>query len=139
MAGKTFNLTILTPKHTFFDDDALELVLETPDGQLGILPGHQPMVISLVEGTINIKQKNGVWHEAAASSGFATVLQDEVDVMLQTAEWAEDIDAARAKEAVRIADERLRQKKSMQEYHMARTMLARAMVRLRVTSRRHND
>lgn len=83
------------------------------------------MVVSMIEGTLRIQLLDGSWREAAASSGFATVLPDEVDVMLQTAEWPEDIDENRAREAARIARERLRQQKSMQEYHLARTMLAR--------------
>ncbi|MDR3085864.1 MAG: ATP synthase F1 subunit epsilon [Christensenellaceae bacterium] len=135
----TFHLTVLTPKHSFFDDDAKQIIIEAEDGQIGILPGHQPMVVSMVEGLLRIQRKDGTWHEAAVSSGFATVLQDEIDVLLQTAEWAENIDAARAREAIRVANESLRQQKSIQEYHMARTMLARAMVRLRITSRVNHD
>ena len=137
--AESFHISVITPKHTFFDQDARMLVVEAEDGQLGILPGHEPMVVSMIEGTLRIQLLDGSWREAAASSGFATVLPDEVDVMLQTAEWPEDIDENRAREAARIARERLRQQKSMQEYHLARTMLARAMVRLRITSRGHHN
>lgn len=138
--ANTLRLSITTPKHVFFEDDAMELIIESQDGQIGILPGHQPMVVSMVEGMLRVRHKNGQWHNAAASSGFATVLPDEVEVLLQTAEWEEDIDESIARETARVASERLRQQKSMQEYHMARAMLARAMVRLRVTStKRPND
>jgi F-type H+-transporting ATPase subunit epsilon len=57
--------------------------------------------------------------------------------MLQTAEWPEEIDINRAKRAEYEARELLRQKQSMEEYHSARSMLSKAMVRLRV-SKRHN-
>lgn len=131
----TFRIRVITPEHTFFDDEAQMLIVEAADGSYGIMAGHEPVVLSMVEGLLRFQLKDGSWKEAAASSGFATVLPDEVTVMLQTAEWPEDIDKNRALEDARIANERLRQQKSMQEYHLARTMLARAMVRLRVTNR----
>lgn len=135
----TFHLSIITPEHSFFEGDVEMLVLETPDGEVAIQAGHIPMVISTVEGEIRIHQ-DGRCRWAAASSGFATVIQDQVLLMLQTAEWPEEIDIKRAERAEREAQERLRQKRSMEEYHMARAMLARAMARLRVSNRRNiND
>lgn len=132
----TFHLSIITPEHSFFEGDVEMLVLETPDGEIGIQAGHAPMVISTVEGILHLTQ-NGNSRWAAASSGFATVLQDQVLLMLQTAEWPEEIDIKRAERAEFAARERLRQQRSMEEYHMARSMLARAMARLRVTNRHH--
>ncbi len=135
----SFHLNVITPKHTFFDQDVAMLVVEAEDGRVGILPGHEPMVVSMVAGTLRIQLTDGSWKEAAASAGFATVLPDEVEVMLQTAEWPEDIDVNRARESMRLAEARLRQRKSMQEYVLARTMLARAMARLRIASRSHGE
>ena len=132
----TFHLSITTPEHSFFEGNVEMLVLETPDGEVAIQAGHVPMVISTVEGEIRFHQ-NGRCRWAAASSGFATVIQDQVLLMLQTAEWPEEIDVRRAERAEHEARERLRQKRSMEEYHMARSMLARAMARLRVSSRRN--
>lgn len=137
--AKTFHLTVITPEHSFFDGDVEMLILDTPDGELGIMPGHLPMVISTVEGELRIVQ-NGKSRWAAASSGFATVTPDHVLFMLQTAEWPEEIDVKRAERAARAAQEKLRQQRSRQEYIMARSMMARAMARLRVSGRRQvND
>jgi F-type H+-transporting ATPase subunit epsilon len=133
----TFKLSIVTPEHSFFEAPVEMLVLQAVDGEIGILSGHEPMVISLREGILRILQ-NGIWRSAAASSGFATVIKDEVLVMLQTAEWPEEIDIKRAERDRYIAEERLRQKRSMQEYYLARSMLARAMVRLRAAKRTPN-
>ncbi len=135
----TFRLSVITPEHSFFEGDVEMLVLNTPDGEVAIQAGHAPMVISTVEGELRLNQ-NGKWRWAAASSGFATVIQDQVLLMLQTAEWPEEIDIKRAQRAEYEARERMRQKRSMEEYHMARSMLARAMARLRVSNRRNiND
>ncbi len=134
--GKTFHLSIITPEHSFYDGDAEMLILESSDGSVGIMAGHAPTVLSTVESELRILA-DGKWRWAAASAGFATITQDQVLVMLQTAEWPEEIDIKRAERAQRAAQEHLRQKRSLEEYHMARSMLARAMTRLRV-SNRHN-
>ncbi len=134
--AKTFHLSILTPEHSFFEGEVEMLVLESEDGEVGILPNHAPVVISTIESELRF-MANGQWRWAASSSGFATVTQDQVLVMLQSAEWPEEIDINRAKRAEYEARELLRQKKSMEEYRTARTMLSKAMVRLRVSTRRN--
>ena len=128
----TFRLQIITPERSFFDDQAEMVVFAAPDGEFGVQAGHSPMVVSMREGTIRIQQ-NGAWREAAASDGFATITQDQVLLMMQTVEWPEEIDRARAERARALAEEKLRQQKSMQEYYIARSMLSRAMARLRVS------
>ncbi|MDR0397322.1 MAG: ATP synthase F1 subunit epsilon [Oscillospiraceae bacterium] len=126
-----FRLTILTPEREFFEGEAESLVFPTVDGSYGVLPGHQPEVVILSEGALRITI-DGKTREAAASDGFVTILPESVTVILQTAEWPEDIDRRRAEEARRAAEETLRQRQSQREYALAKSMLARAMVRLRV-------
>lgn len=134
-----FKLSVITPERLFFEGEAEALVFQAPDGEFCIMAGHEPMVATLVEGEIRITQQ-GKTRWAAASAGFATIMNDEVLVMLQTCEWPEEIDIRRAERDARAAQEKLRQQKSMQEYMLARSMLARAMVRMRVTNRRRvND
>ncbi len=129
-----FRLQIITPERNFLDAQAEMVVILAPDGEIGIMAGHTPMVISMQEGPIRILQ-NGKWREAAASDGFATVMQDTVLLLMQTVEWPEEIDRVRAERDRALAMEKIRQQRSMQEYHIARSMLARAMVRLRVSER----
>ena len=134
----TFHLSIITPEHTFFEGDVDALVFTTTDGEWCIMAGHQPMVINVIEGELRINQGDRVrW--AASSAGFVTIMQDEVLVMLQTCEWPEEIDIKRAERDRHAAEEVLRQKKSMQEYALASSMLARAMVRLKVKNRNINS
>lgn len=128
-----FHLSIITPEHSFFDGDVDALIINAPDGEIGILPGHESMIVSLIEGEIRFKI-DGKEKNAVASSGFATVMPDEVLILLQTCEWPEEIDIKRAQRDKHIAQERLRQQKNMQEYALAKSMLARAMARLRVTN-----
>ncbi len=130
----TFRLQILTPERSFFDEAVEMVVFLAPDGEVGVMAGHSPMVVSMREGGIRIL-RNGKWREAAASDGFATIMQDQVLLLMQTVEWPEEIDRARAERDRQLAEEKIRQQKSMHEYFIARSMLARAMVRLRVSNR----
>ncbi|MDR3050843.1 MAG: ATP synthase F1 subunit epsilon [Oscillospiraceae bacterium] len=130
----TFRLQIITPERSFFDEQVEMVVFRAPDGEIGVMAGHAPMVVSMQESAIRIRRK-GKWRQAAASDGFATITQDEVLLLMQTVEWPEEIDRVRAERDRALAEEKLRQQRSMHEYLIARSMLARAMVRLRVTGR----
>lgn len=130
----TFRLQIITPERSFFDEQVEMVVFIAPDGEIGVMAGHSPMVVSMREGAIRILQ-GGKWREAAASDGFATIMQDQALLLMQTVEWPEEIDRMRAERDRQLAEEKIRQQKSMHEYYIARSMLARAMVRLRVSSR----
>lgn len=129
--ANTFRLQIVTPERMFLEAEAEALTLIAPDGEIGILAGHAPVVVTTVEGEIRIKM-NGKWREAAASDGFVTVTPDHVLCMMQTCEWPEEIDENRARRDEERAREALRQQNSMQQYTIAKSMLSRAMVRLRV-------
>lgn len=129
--ANTFHLQIITPERVFIDGQAEMVTIQAPDGEVGVAAGHSPVIVSMAEGEIRIKQ-NGQWREAAASDGTATVTPDRVLIMLQTVEWPEEIDERRARESEEQAREIMRQKCSMQEYTLAKAMLSRAMVRLRV-------
>ncbi len=129
--ANTFRLQIITPERVFLDEDVEMLTLKATDGEIGIAAGHAPMLVSTQEGEVRIKRE-GQWREAAASDGTATVTPEQVLLMLQTVEWPEEIDEKRARQDEEWAMEAMRQKGSLQEYILAKSMLSRAMVRLRV-------
>ena len=110
------HLNIITPEHAFYDGYIDRIILPAPDGELGIEPGHEPMVISVVEGEIRVTyEKNGKPQTdiAACSAGFAAVTQHHVLLTLQTAEWSWEIDQKRAERDAHAAQAKLRQQKSM--------------------------
>jgi F-type H+-transporting ATPase subunit epsilon len=82
-------------------------------------------------GQIDLKI-DGQWKTAFTSEGFIEVTPNGITMMAQTVEWPEEIDARRAAEAEKRAQERLRQKQSLNEYHSTMSSLARAMARLRI-------
>ncbi len=135
--AKTFHLSILTPEHEFYSGQVEMLNVSALDGELCVLAGHAPTVISLTEGEVTLRDGEGQTRWAAASDGFLTVTPDETVMMLQSAEWPEDIDRVRAERAERKAREALLQQQDRQSYLMNQAMLLRAMTRLRVSEQHH--
>jgi len=129
--SKLFNLKILTPEREFFDGDVEGVTAFAPDGNLMILAEHAPLITPINIGKIAIK-KDGVWDESVNSEGFMEVRKDGVVIFVQTCEHPEEIDARRAEEARKRAEEKLRQKQSMSEYKQSKIALARAMARLQM-------
>lgn len=126
-----YQIEIITPERMFFSGEIESLVMDTPDGKRGIMAGHAPMILAVGIGQIDLKIK-GEWKTAFTSEGFVEVTPQGVTLMAQTVEWPEEIDARRAAEAEKRAQERLRQKQSLNEYHSTMSSLARAMARLRI-------
>jgi F-type H+-transporting ATPase subunit epsilon len=128
----TFQLDIMTPQRQFFAGAVEALIVDASDGELAVLRDHAPLIASLSVGKIRIKQ-NGEWKEAFSSEGFVEVGKQGVVAYVQACEWPENIDVVRARESKRRAEERMRQRRSMNEYKGTQIALARAMARLRVT------
>lgn len=128
----TFYLEIVTPERKFFSGDLEMLVLKTPEGEIGILKDHMPMVVAVAIGPVRIK-KDGDWLEAVLSEGFMEVMQDKVVLLVDTAEWPNEIDINRAKAAEERARERLESQLSRVEYMQSQAALQRALSRLKVS------
>jgi len=126
---KTFNLKIFTPEREFFDGEVEGVSADAPDGSIMVLADHAPFIMPVVIGHIGIKQ-NGEWDSSVSSEGFMEVRHDGVVIFVQACEHPDEIDARRAEEAQRRAEEQLRQKQSMSEYKTSKVALARAMARL---------
>lgn len=132
--AKLFNLKILTPERQIFDGDVEILTVTTMDGRFSFLANHMPVVMPLVVGTLAFRTAADETKEVFNSEGFLEFRHEGVLVYVQACEPPEDIDKQRAAEAKLRAEERLRQKQSMQEYQQSKMALARAMARLRVTN-----
>ncbi len=126
----TFSLEIITPERQFYIGPAEALVFPAVDGEMGVYPGHEPVVTAIEPGELRYKA-NGQWEPAAVGSGFAEIKPDYVILLVGFAEHPEEIDRKRAEAAKARAEERLRQKQSIQEYYHSKAALARAMARLK--------
>ena len=128
----TFSLKVIATDKVFYDGKCTALIIPALDGEREILAHHENMVIATKEGEVRCrKDENSDWKKAVVGVGFVHIANNRVTMLVDTAERPEDIDAVRAKQAYERAVEQLRQKQSIQEYHMSRASLARAMARLK--------
>lgn len=133
----TFSLQVITANRIFYDGRANMIILPGMDGEIGILPHHENMVVAVNNGIMRIQKTDESWIEAAVSRGFASVANNRIKLIVYSAERPEEIDIHRAEEAKERAEERLRQKQSIEEYHMSSASLARAMARLKEAGKIH--
>src|SRR5437879_4739087 len=95
-----FRLTVVTRERKIVETDAVEAVLPASDGEIGVLPGHAPLLTSLKVGIMRYRT-NGQGQSLVLSWGFAEILQERVIVMAETARLPQEIDATLA-EAERV-------------------------------------
>jgi F-type H+-transporting ATPase subunit epsilon len=130
----TLHLQIVTPDRLVVREDTDQVQIPGKSGELGILPGHAPLITELTIGEISYRLGTTMQHLAVAW-GFAEVLQDKVTILADSAERAEDIDVKRAQEAKARAEEALRQGAADLDYDATNFALRRAEVRLAVAAR----
>ena len=129
----TFGLEIYASNKLFYTGRARSLVIPVEDGQKAFLAHHVNTISAIVPGEMRYEDTEGNWTTVAVSSGFMEMINNRVKLFCLTVERLEEIDVKRAQEARERAEEQLRQKQSIQEYHRNQMALARAMTRLRVT------
>lgn len=132
---KTFEVKVIAVDKLFYDGSCRQLIISASDGSMGIMANHQNSVIVLVEGPLRIQLEDGTWLEAVTGVGHVRVENNHVMVLVDFAEKPEEIDELRAREALERAQEAMRQKQSIQEYHMSQANIARAMARLAAKKR----
>ena len=129
----TFGLKIIASDKVFYEGRCRKLIIPAQDGEKGILPNHENMVIAIAVGTAKVQLAGeDEWRDLAVGTGFAEIVNNRVTLLVDTAERPEDIDVRRAQEQQERAQEQMRQKQSIQEYYHTQASLARAMTRLRV-------
>ena len=128
----TFGHKIIASDKVFYEGRCRKLTTPAPDGEMGLLPNHENMVIAIAVGIAHMEAEEGVWQDIALGQGFAEVVNNRVTLIVDTAERPEDIDVRHAEEQREHAEEQMRQKQSIQEYYHTQASLARAMNRLKL-------
>ena len=133
MYMSTFSLKVIASDKIFFDGRAEVLIIPEIDGEKAILAHHEDIVIAITIGDMKFRLEDKTWVNAVVGQGFAQIINNRVSVLVDTVERPEDIDAARAKEALERAKEQLRQKQSLHDFRISQASMARAMSRLKST------
>lgn len=106
MGDKLIKLKIITPERITFEDEAIQqATLPVSDGEVTILPNHRSYIASLKPGEIVLKKENDEEIDLAVSGGFIEFHGNELVVLADEAERAEDIDIEKAEEAKKRAED----------------------------------
>ena len=136
MAEK-LKLEMVTPYKRILSEEVDELSAPGTLGDLGILPGHTPLLTTLKVGELTYK-KDGETVHVAVNWGYVEVEEDTVTVLVETAELADQIDLERAKAAFDRAEEALRTLSSEEkDFKIMEAALERAVIRIQVAGKGH--
>ena len=125
-----FKLQILTPDKLFFDGETDNVIVRTTVGDKGILARHEEYVAALPIGKLKVRI-DGNFRIAAVSEGTIKVSKDKTVILVQSCEWADEIDLDRANAAKQRAEERMKAlQKEDKEYLIAEYKLKRAVNRI---------
>lgn len=134
----TMQLEIVTAERLVYSEQVNGLVAPGIEGELGILPHHAPLLTTLQPGELRIIKEGQADVYMAVSGGFLEVMANRVVVLADAAERADEIDEARAQEAVRRAQERLEHRAADIDLEAALASMRRAQSRLKVVRRRRH-
>ena len=135
---KTIQLKITTPERVVLEKEFESISLPTENGEITVLPEHISLLTSLVSGEI-LARKGNEEISMAISGGFMEFHQNEMNILADTAERAEEIDLERAERARKRAEEAKQEaQKSMDEnqYAMVISRIEKNLARIRVARRR---
>jgi len=117
----SLQVCIMTPDTIFWDEEAEEIILPTNTGQMGVLPKHAPLITALDIGVMSIRQDNS-WDSFALMNGFASIQNDKVTILVNSAESKKTIDKDKAEKEFLEAQERVN--KTIDEKEKVEAVLA---------------
>ena len=134
---ETIKVSVVTPDGPVYESEVEMVITKAQSGELGILAGHIPMVAPLEIGVVRLLKADSKEEDlVAVSGGFLEVRPDQVTILAQAAEKAEDIDVERALRAKERAEQRMQdQKAEAIDFRRAELSLQRAINRLTVTGK----
>ncbi|GHE21212.1 F0F1 ATP synthase subunit epsilon [Halomonas urumqiensis] len=128
---KSLKCEIVSAEEGIFSGDIERIVATGHMGELGILPGHAPLLTELKPGPVRVIHDGGREEDYYVSGGFLEVQPDVVTILADSAVRAHDIDEASAEEARQHALKALNDKSAELDYTRATAELAEAVAQLR--------
>ncbi len=128
-------LEVVTPEKAVVDEDVQMVIAPGALGEFGVLSGHTTFLTTLKVGIIRYTDADGKEQYVFVSGGFTEALPDKVTVLAESAERRQDIDLARAKDALQRAEKRLAEDRSKEEFDFGRAnaALERALQRIKLS------
>jgi F-type H+-transporting ATPase subunit epsilon len=127
----TMHCDIVSAEKEIFSGRVTMVIATGTMGELGIMPGHAPLLTGIKPGPVRLKFDNGEERVFFASGGFVEVQPGAVTVLADTALRADDLDEVAAQQAKEQAERTLQDRTADFDFSMAAAQLAEASARLR--------
>jgi len=127
-----FNFEVHTPRRMFYSGRVQAIIIGLEDGEIGIYANHSPFTAHSVTGTLRIKDNDGNWRSAFVCGGILEVKEHKNVLMVESADWPEEIDRQKVLEIKKQAEETLKNSQLKFEIDKAKKKLHHAECRLKV-------
>ena len=134
-----FNFEVHTPYRLFYSGKAQAVTLVLADGEIGIYANHAPFTGVVVTGVLRIKEGDGNWRAAFVSDGILEVKEHKNVLMVDCAEWPQEIDKERALQSKQEAEKILSDANLKFETDKAKEKMRRSECRLKVLEMQKNS
>ncbi len=129
-----YSINIATPQGVLFSGEVNSCMATGLDGKFQMLNNHAPMLSSIDVGELSLEYPDEKKKYISTSNGFLEIKNNQLNIIVESAEWAKDIDLERAKAAKDRAEKRFIQKENI-DLTRAKISLIRAINRIKVASR----
>ncbi|WP_017429144.1 F0F1 ATP synthase subunit epsilon [Vreelandella jeotgali] len=136
--ANSVNCNIVSAEASIYSGSVEQVIAAGSAGDLGILPGHTPLLTSLKPGPVRVKIEGGDEENFFVSGGFMEVQPDVVTILADSAIRAHDLDEKAAEESRREALHSLNEKSAELDYTRASAELAEAVAKLRTIQQLRN-
>jgi F-type H+-transporting ATPase subunit epsilon len=134
------HLQLVTLEGLKFDEDVYEVLLPTMDGQIGVLPGHMPLVSVATAGVVSIRrtsnERDDVMEHYAISGGAIEVADNVLRLLVDEADHGDEINEQEAQRAFELAKKMKAEAKDQVSLDQAQSLIDRQAVRLQVAGLR---
>lgn len=130
----TFQLQVATPERLLIDEQVTEAQLPAKNGYIGVLAGHAPLVSALGAGVLTYQ--GGTPRTLAVAGGFIEILENHVRVLVDHAEFAEDIQPDRARRELEEGMDALKKAQTEHDAEVALAIIGRAQACIDAAERR---
>lgn len=127
----TLNLTVVSAEKKIFSGVVKSIQASGVEGELGILPGHTPLLTAIKPGIVKLTLENGDEEVIYVSGGFLEVQPSIVTVLADVAIRGTELDAERIQNAKRKAEENITNKHNDADYDLLTAKLSRELAKLR--------
>ena len=132
--NKSLEIEILSPEGLIYKGSASEVVIPTLEGEIGVLPGHIPLIAEVSEGEITVTPGSKAV-AFAVIGGFLEVLENKVSVLADYAVRSDEIESLKAEEARRRAETLLKEKHGRREFAYLERDLRKSLMELKISQK----